>query len=322
MADWALCTTVKAPVEQVLAFTAHHLALGASQLWLFFDDPDDPAYHAVKIIPGVIATRCDATHWQSICNKRPEAHQNRQGRNMQWVYAKAQTPWLGHIDIDEYLAPSRPIADILAAQPSDRILLRMAPWEALHDASLPDDIFTATAFRAALKGPDHAAHRDLAFGQYAQYLPEGVLSHSAGKCFFRSGVRGLEPRLHGAFRFGKRLQGGDFDLQIPLLHFHAENRAQWTNRLPFRLTLGAYKFNPALQAYLQAASTPEITAFYDRVQNPGPETRHDLDRQGLLHHATLNLRGVLRDMVQGATAAMSDILHTSPPPGRLHKQSD
>lgn len=290
MAEWALCTTVKAPVEQVLAFTAHHLGLGASGLWLFFDDPDDPAFDAVAHIPHVTATRCTAAHWQSVCNKRPEAHQNRQGRNMQWVYAKRETPWLGHIDIDEYLAPMQPIAEILDAQPDDRIMLRMAPWEALHDPSLPDDIFTATDFRAALKGPDHAANRDIAFGPYAAYLAEGVLSHSAGKCFFRTGVRGLEPRLHGAFRFGKRLQGEGFDPQIPLLHFHAENRAQWVSRLPFRLTLGAYKFNPALQTHLQSASPAGIDAFYDRVQNPSAEIRAQLDRKGLLRHATLTLR--------------------------------
>lgn len=290
MADWGLCATIKAPADQVLAFVAHHLGLGASHIWLFFDDPDDPAFDAVATIAGVTATRCDDAYWKSVCKTRPDAHQNRQSRNMRRVYNLAALPWIGHLDVDEFLHPARPVSEILTTLPRDRILLRLAPWEALHDPDLPDDIFTARQFRAALKGPLLHKARLMAFGAFADLLPDGVLSHAAGKCFFQRGFAGLQPRLHGAFLNGERVKGGEFDPEIALLHFHAEDPKRWRANLQFRVTLGAYKFNPALQAYLRDATEAEVEAFYQKVQQPDADVRSWLADAGLLQNAHLGLR--------------------------------
>lgn len=287
---WGLCATVKAPAQQVLAFAAHHLNLGAAHLWLFFDDPEDPAADMLSGRPEVTVTRCSLAWWRATLGHRPPRHQNRQTRNVNRVYAETSLPWLAHFDVDEFLLPDVPLAEALAGTPADRPLLRVAPWEALHDADLPDDIFTARQFRAALPGPDHAPDRRLAFGPHASLLPDGVLSHSAGKCFFRTGLARFEPRLHGAFRAGERVQGVPFHPGLALLHFHAEDRARWLERLPFRLTLGAYRFNPPLQAHLEAASPDERLAFYGRVQDPDAATRAALSARGLLREARLDLR--------------------------------
>lgn len=289
---WGLCATVKAPADQVLAFAAHHLAIGCATLWLCFDDPDDPAADAVAGIPGVTAIRCTDAHWRATAGRRPSRHQNRQSRNMQAVYATCPLPFLGHIDVDEVLwpdpaLPGDAVGTILAALPPDQPMLRLAPWEALHDASLPPDIPTARHFRAAMKGQGHAALRDAAFGPYAPLLPEGVLSHSAGKCLFRTGLSRFEPRLHGAFRAGVRVPGPPFDPRVALLHFHAQDRDAWLARLPYRLEHGAYQYNPALQAHLQAASPEEIADFYTRTQQATPETLAALQGAGLLIEADL-----------------------------------
>lgn len=297
MADWGICATIKAPVEQVLAFVAHHLSLGARQIWLFLDDPDDPAFQALKGISGVTATVCDDAYWRDTCKTRPDTHQNRQSRNMRGVYNLAALPWIAHLDVDEFLLPSRPIGDILGDQPADKILLRMAPWEALSNPDLADDIFTANQFRAALKGAAHATARLLAFGRYAALLEDGVLSHAAGKCFFQSGFSGVQPRLHGAFRNGTRLQGGSFHQDIAVLHFHAEDANRWKQRLAFRLTKGAYQFNPALQKYLTDASPSDIDDFYTAVQRPDKATRDYLANEGLLIEAKLYLRNKVEGLL-------------------------
>ena len=290
VAAWGLCATVMAPVDQVQAFVAHHLALGCARLWLFLDQPDDPAVRAVAGLAEVTVTICDAAYWQTIKGKRPEKHQNRQARNMQAVYAGADLPWIGHIDVDEFLSPRRDIGDVLAEVAQDRPMLRMAPWEALHDAGLPPDIFTARSFRRALKGPENAALRDLAFGPYAPLLREGVLSHSAGKCFFRTGIAGLEPRLHGAFLAGRRLDGGTFAPDVALLHFHAEDRQRWLDRLAYRITRGAYQFNPDLANWLAGADDAALAVFYDRVQSPDHRVRAGLIAAGALISVDLGLR--------------------------------
>jgi hypothetical protein len=290
VSNWGLCATIKAPTEQVLAFVAHHLDLGAAHLWLFFDDPDDPAYAQVSRMPRVTATRCDMNYWQALIGKRPEKHQNRQSRNMQSVYKQTGLPWLGHIDVDEYLLPSREIAEVLAGLDAESLMLRIAPWEALHDPHLPDDIFTARHFRAALRGAEAEPARCRVFGPFAPLFPSGVLSHAAGKCIFRTGLSRFEPRLHGAFRAGQRVPSGDFNPEIALLHFHAEDPSRWKDRLQFRLTLGAYQFNPALQEWLLAADTAGLDALYAAVQTASPPVLAALKAEGILLQCDLGLR--------------------------------
>ena len=296
MADWGICTTVQAQQDQVFAFVAHHLSIGASHIWLHFDDPDDPAYHPAVSLPNVTATRCDAAYWQRMCKTRPDTHQNRQSRNMRRVYNLAPLPWVAHLDVDEFLLPKREIAAVLDEVSPGQILLRMSPWEALHSPELPNDIFSARQFRAVLKGSDLAAARNLAFGQFAALLPDGVLSHAAGKCFFQRGFTGLQPRLHGAFLNKERVKGGSFHPDIALLHFHAEDPVQWKRRLQFRLEKGAYQFNPALQEYLLAATAAGADAFYQAVQCPSENVRVELAEMGLLKKANLDLRRKVTDL--------------------------
>lgn len=299
MAHWGICSTVKAPTEQVLAFVAHHLDLGARRIWLYFDDPADPAADALTGIERVTVTRCDAAHWRSVCSRRPDKHQNRQTRNMQRTYAKTRLPWLAHIDVDEFLLPTRPIRDLLDALPPETILLPMAPWEALHDPTLADDIFTARHFRAGMRGGMHSENRRQVFGPLAPLLPLGVLSHAVGKCFFRTGIADLEPRLHGAFQHGERLPNGAFAPEIALLHFHAEDPARWKDRLQFRLTLGAYQFNPNLQAHLMAADEAGIDAFFSAVQQPGAATLKFMREIDVLIETDLALRAKVNALLAG-----------------------
>lgn len=286
MAEWGLCATVLAPPEQVAAFAAHHLALGAAHLWLHFDDPaqaaDAPRH------PRITAVACDEGYWQRLMGRRPAKHQQRQSRNVQRVYAETTLPWLGHWDVDEFLWPARPVGQVLDT--ARDAMVRIAPWEALHDPALACDIFTARAFRAALKGPGRAGLRAQVFGPHASLLPEGVLSHSAGKCLFRTGIAGLEPRLHGAFMGGERVKGPPFAPGLALLHFHAEDRARWLERVPFRVTRGAYQYNPGLAAFLAAATPADLAGFYDRVQAARPDTLAALRQGGALIEADLHLR--------------------------------
>lgn len=292
---WGTCTTVKAPLAQVVAFVAHHLGLGAGRVWLFFDDPEDPAAAAVEGISGVRVVRCDARHWRKNGTgkgekTRPEAHQVRQSQNVGAVYRRTNLDWLVHLDVDEFIWPTRPIREVLAEAPPDAPALRMAPWEALHDPALPDDIFTARAFRRALKGPDYSALKADVFGPYAEMLDQGAISHSAGKCFFRAGVPGLSPRIHTAMIGGERLVLRDVMPDVALLHFHAQDREDWIARLPFRATKGAYRANPPFFVWYSMTDPEGVEKFYRRVQMATPDMLARLAREGVLIEAELGLR--------------------------------
>jgi hypothetical protein len=293
--DWGLCATIKAPADQVRAFVAHHLALGAAHLWLHFDDPADPAMASVAGAPRVTAVACDDAYWAALNGRRPNKHQQRQSRNAERVYAMGALPWIGHIDVDEFLWPTRPVSQVLAEVPAQAPVLRMAPWEALHDPALPDDIFTARHFRGPLRGPAKADLRRVVFGPYADLLESGSLSHAVGKCFFRRGVPGLQPRIHTGVIEGEKVHGGAFSPDIALLHFHAQDPVAWRDRLAFRRTKGAYSFNVLLMGWLGMATDADLQDFYDRVQVASPGVLDTLRHAGALLEADLGLRARLRD---------------------------
>ena len=281
MIRWSICTTLRAPEDAVRGFIAHHLALGPERIWLHFDDPDDPAAAVAGTYPRVKVQRCGPGYWRNLLGRRPAQHQRRQMFNVGRVWAKGGVEFVLHIDVDELLIADRPVADCLADLDPERAVLRVEPWEALHDPALPPGPFAARHFRRALPPGS------VALGPYAALLPSGMLSHTAGKCFFRTGVAGLVPNIHGARIEGERVPGGRFHPDLALLHFHAHDPAAWQAALPFRLTKGAYMFNPALQAHLAAADAAGVAAFYEAVQVARPEYLAALAAEGALREVTL-----------------------------------
>lgn len=297
MPSWAVVATVKAPEEKVLAFVAHHLSLGAAQVLLYFDDPDDPVVDAVAAIARVTVTRCSEDYWAER-GGRHERHQNRQSRNARDAYARCTTDWLCHIDVDEFILSSRPVADCLAEMPDDTIVTRLEPFEAMHDPQLPDDIYTARAFRGALRHEQRHL-RPGVLGPYAEVNRDGLLSHANGKVIFRRGIHGLAPRLHGVFLQGVRVEAG-WHPAMKLLHFHAQDLKAWRAALPFRLTRGAYQYRPALQTFLQGATPEEIDAFYLRTQVLSAETLAALQQSDRIILADLGLRQKIKALCAGA----------------------
>ena len=298
MSGWGLVATVKAPEEKVLAFVAHHLSLGASRIFLYFDDPDDPVHATVAKLRRVTATRCTQAYWAER-GPRHERHQNRQARNARDAYRRCNLDWLGHIDVDEFLYSPRPVADILAEVPPATQVIKLEPFEAMHDPDLPDDIYTAREFRGAIRH-EHWPLRRRVLGDYRAVIRDGMLSHTVGKVIFRTGIKGLFPRLHSVMLNGVRLPTPDWHPEVKLLHFHAQDRAAWREALPFRLTRGAYQYRPLLQDYLQKATADEIDAFYARTQVLTLEVIPDLVAAGRLILADLGLREKLRDLQAGA----------------------
>lgn len=298
-ARWGVAATVQASPAQVLAFAAHHLALGASRIWLHFDDPDDPAADVLAGQGGVTVIRCDAAYWHDVCGDRPDTHQVRQVRNVTRILRRAKVDWIGHFDVDEFLLSAGSVADVLADQPADRLILRVEPWEALFDATLPDDIFTARAFRRQLPDDDGAGIATRLYGAYGPLLERGMLSHVVGKCFFRTGVPDMVGRIHGARIKGEPVFGGRFHPDLALLHFHAQDPGLWKSRLPFRLAKGAYQYRPDMQRWLLAATPAQVDSFYDAVQTARPDLLRALKTLGLLREVDLGLRARVAERFSG-----------------------
>lgn len=292
--EWGICTTAKAPLQEILAFIAWHKHLGASHIWVHLDDADLAKGEILNGIDGVTAVLCDADYWARNKKGRPDAHQARQSYNMRQVYKLNALPCIAHIDVDEYLYPHRDLDEILTGWDSGP-LLRAAPAEALHDPSLPDDIFTARQFRRPFPKDLPAQARQEILGEYEGIIPKNILSHSVGKAFFRTGIPRLRPRIHGAFVDQKRLKA-PFHPDLTVLHFHAQNKEEWVANLHRRATRGAYRSNEVLVAFAEHATPEEVEAFYTATQTATPTLLAALEAHGLLFEADLQLKSKVAEL--------------------------
>ncbi|QQA43186.1 glycosyltransferase family 2 protein [Pelagovum pacificum] len=286
--EWGVCTTAKATVEQTLAFVAWHLDLGASRIWLHLDDPEDPVGDLLIGAEGVTVIHCDAAWWEAL-GGRPDHHSPRQGLNLRRLYAENRVPWLFHLDVDEFLTGDAPIDELLDTVRTDVPYIRLAPFEALFDSSLEDDIFTATVFRAEVPRNMPRPWLRRMFGAYRDVLPRGLLGHRAGKCAFLGG-KDVRPGIHGPSRSIRTdFPWQPFNEDMRILHFHANDKTDWLAKLPRRVA-GGYSTNHPLVEFLGTASEIDIQRFYYQTQTAVPEKVAIARDQGLIHEQRLELR--------------------------------
>ena len=301
MTTWGVVSTVKAPLTDILAFAAHHLDLGAHRLYIYLDDPEPDTFNTLKSHPKIRPTACDDGYWQKQ-GMRPRKHQVRQGRNATHAYnRRAEVDWLAHIDVDEFLAPPAPLSDLLAALPPAATSARIYPVEALAG--------DGTRFKRAARGPDQAVVIDRIYPVYGRYLRGGFMSHVAGKLFARTGLEGVDFRIHNVLVNRKTSPDGTTLDGVDLCHFHAKPWEDWFATYRYRLQNGSYRpeLPPAvphdrggltLHELFTAIETEDgeagLRAFFDEVCADTPMLRARLAAEGLLCTHDLQLSAKIR----------------------------
>lgn len=294
---WGIVTTVKAPVRAILDFVAHHVGLGAHRLIIHLDEDCPEARQALDRVPQCTAIVTDAAYWGR--RKRPEAHQGRQSHNATRAYRRNPgVDWLAHIDVDEFLWPARPVADQLAGLPADARTARIRPIEALA----ADGTSQGTWF----KGCSTVSRQRLAqtaeiYPTYGGYLNGGFLSHVSGKIFVRTGLEGINLRIHNAFENGTQIADTPELGGTRLCHFHAPSWDDWQRTYRYRLDHGSYRaalkgngthgmtMNALFSAIEADGGEGALRVFYDEVCTATPALRARLAAHGLLHLVDLDL---------------------------------
>ena len=182
---WSVVATVDEPPALIQSFVAWHLALGASEIWLFFDRADDPAADLIAPLPDVRRVICDDQHWARIGRARPERHQIRQSLNANFAFGQSKTAWMLHCDADEFLLPNGDVGEILSgcAPETDGVVVKVAERIYL-DAAQPKTIFSG-GFRLPYVAPRKAGAA--LFGADFDLTSRGLTGHSLGKSFSRVG---------------------------------------------------------------------------------------------------------------------------------------
>ncbi|MGI3168152.1 glycosyltransferase family 2 protein [Pseudooceanicola sp. C21-150M6] len=234
--DWSVVSTVRGDSRDIAQFVAWHLDLGARRVTLFLDDPE-PGQAEVLARPEVTIHICDTAFWARR-GKRPPAHQTRQIRNATEGWRQAETDWLLHIDMDEFLLPPAPVTDCLALVPEGCAVVHLPPVEQLSGA---EGMFKRTARAAG----QHKSVLEEVYPTFGAYLRGGFLSHLEGKIFLRAGMgvpqAPVRFGIHRAFFEGAVISNSVHLADLPLGHAHAPDWQKFQKHLSFRRSKGSYR---------------------------------------------------------------------------------
>ncbi|NNE53940.1 MAG: glycosyltransferase family 2 protein, partial [Sulfitobacter sp.] len=191
---WGVVTTCREPTQLMLAFVAHHIAAGASRIYLYLDAPQPDLEAQLAQVPQVEVTLCDETYWRDhIGRKRPGRQEFRQLINAFDAYDKTDLAWLAHIDADEFLHSDMLMADILAAQPDGLDYVVVNVRERAYLAETPQQGIFDGVFRRPLS-PEWE-DPSILLNEGERFTRRGVLGYPHGKSFMRTG-QWMVPGIH------------------------------------------------------------------------------------------------------------------------------
>lgn len=292
---WATVSTIRAPLDAIARFAAWHLDLGAETIHVYLDRPDPATEAFFEPHAAVRLTICDAAWWRDKPRAPLKSHRLRQAFNASHCYRRATVDWLAHLDVDEFLLPSRPLADMLAEVPADAACARVAPAEMLAQ---PDPWNGPVHFKRTRRAAGHSrAVLEEVYPEIGAWLPEGFLSYTGAKVIARTGLDGIRFGIHTLWHQGRQVANAADLTGASVGHAHAPSWEVFERHLGFRLTEGSYQkkspdsmeLKDIVDMLLAEGGTPALRRFYDAVNSADPALVARLAAHDMLVTARLDL---------------------------------
>lgn len=293
---WGVVATVKAPLRRIAEFAAWHLELGAHRVSLYLDTPEPVPFNFLRTHRKLRVIACDDAYWADKNSKARRTHQRRQVLNASRCYHHSKLDWLGHLDVDEFLLPQRPIAQILSAVSPDSAALRVTVAEMLTGPG-PTTHFKRPPRTLGL--PKSVLH-DL-YPTFGDLLPQGFLGYTTHKQFARVGLGPLRFGIHRLLVDEGRLSNIEAPEDLNIGHAHTYDFDHFLEIMHYRMTHGSYRDqqngNPRLHALLTGLMADEdpnaLRQFYDEYCTARPALLAALSAQDLLISREMDLEGVV-----------------------------
>lgn len=226
--SWSVVATTLPDESLVIPFIAHHLAIGAREVFLFVDSNAIPESMRLHEDPRIRVTACDDQHWAATCGSRPGHIGARQMANAAVARRAATADWMLHCDTDEFLAAERGVSDTLAQMPDHVFSILLDPWEAVFDRepSCVADALATPLFRHPLPSISEPACQRL-YGGFRGLTLHGLAGHIAGKSIVRRSMTIGVDSVHRPLPADPSRTALARVSDMGIAHFHAPTFARW-----------------------------------------------------------------------------------------------
>lgn len=306
---WGVVATVAEPAPLVMAFVAHHISLGASEVHIYLDDPRDPVGEVLAAVPQVRLTRCTPDYWIDLMRWRPRRHVNRQSANATRARRESRVRFLLHCDADEFLLPACDVADQLAAIPEDRKWMKVPNFERAMITGAPHATFFDGVFKV------HVPECEATPLHTNDMMPFGFTGHAAGKPFVRTDVPlniGIHVPRHGHIK-SRRVPPHHPADTIALVHFDGVTPLHWAAKFvrqaaffPERLPqLTPYRIAQSRRIFACLDDPAALRALYDELNGYSPQDVAALEHSGHMIRDPFDLTPALETVFPGQSVDLS-----------------
>jgi len=238
MARFSVVAMMRESSDIVRRFVDYYQALGASEIFIYFNGPPDE----IPLIPGAIRTNCDADLWARHSDLPLETLEDRMRICYRDCHPRCTTGWLLVCDADEFVFSDRSLGALLDTVPDEVDSVGFPTAEAVWGPGDDlDEPFGSTYFRVPWpRDMQWRLLRRPIYGSVSALMRSGLLGHTAGKHMIRTDrsytlvgghrtMRGDEVVTKPASGLSK-LWAGTY-----VGHFDAIGLARWERKWTFRL---------------------------------------------------------------------------------------
>lgn len=286
--SFSVVAIVNEPEHVVRRFVNWYKHLGASQIYLYFDNPDDPTSflydddHVVEVI------RCDDAFWKSLELTRDVRFTMRQNSVYLNCYHKINSDWVLFVDGDEYVHVEGPTINERLAKVDDSIrCVNIGTAELLPNVVAPPKYYFRTPIGREINpwvyGDDRRFFRKR----------KGLVGHPFGKSFVRTGrnVRHIRQHLpEFVDPLPEPLFWNQAD-QAYLLHFICDGYESWASKVKWRANASGFPSHIRweIEAILETGDDVQLKDLYTRLHEPRYRIIKRLRKSNALHEFTLPL---------------------------------
>jgi hypothetical protein len=232
---WSVvCTTARPNDLQMAAFLAHHLDMGAAEIFVYLDTSasiQDP------LDPRITVKTTDSAYWHAK-GGRPADHRARQIKNANDALQWTSSSFITHLDDDELIYSPRSLIGILSELPADLDGVELPPCEPClpRVPRFQHELYTSP-FRRLLPPGIPGEKRSVAlFGEVGRVVARGLQGHRMGKFIIRTTQKRIQLGIHRANIEGRPARCRKYD-DLVLLHLFASDPIVWLNKFLRRLQL-------------------------------------------------------------------------------------